>query len=115
MFFHFLSKDGRKVKWTIHWLHAIKSLSDIINVYNKLFNKVNPYDCNPGLEFTSNINKDSLSQISNIKIENYIFKKNMQYQFIRKGYYVLDSESSDKDLIFNQIVDLKDSWSKKHK
>ena len=39
----------------------------------------------------------------------------MHYQFIRKGYYVLDSESSDKDLIFNQIVDLKDSWGKKHK
>ena len=109
------SKDGRKVKGTIHWVHANKSLSARINVYNKLFNKVNPYDCNPGVEFTSNIDKDSFSQISNIKIKNYIFKKNMQYQFIRKGYYVLDSESSDKDLIFNQIVDLKDSWSKKHK
>ena len=109
------SKDGRKVKGTIHWVHANESLSSRINVYNKLFNKVNPYDCNPGLEFTSNIDKDSFSQISNIKIENFIFKKNMQYQFIRKGYYVLDSESSDKDLIFNQIVDLKDSWGKKYK
>ncbi|MFT7250220.1 MAG: glutaminyl-tRNA synthetase, partial [Arcticibacterium sp.] len=36
-----------------------------------------------------------------------------KFQFMRKGYYVLDKESSSESLVFNQTVSLRDSWKKK--
>jgi glutaminyl-tRNA synthetase len=38
-----------------------------------------------------------------------------QFQFMRKGYYTVDSDSTDEKLVFNQTVSLKDSWGKKQK
>ena len=109
------SKDGRKVKGTIHWVDAQNAIDTKMKVYKKLFNKINPYDCEDRKSFISNLNSESLSEINHIKVEDTILEENMHYQFVRKGYYILDSESSNQNLIFNQIVDLKDSWGKKNR
>ena len=109
------SKDGRKVKGTIHWVDAKNAIDTKMKVYKKLFNKINPYDCEDRKSFISNLNSESLSEINHIKVEDTILQENMHYQFVRKGYYILDSESSNQNLIFNQIVDLKDSWGKKNR
>ena len=109
------SKDGRKVKGTIHWVDAKNAIDTKMKVYKKLFNKINPYDCENRKSFISNLNSESLSEINHIKVEDTVLQENMHYQFVRKGYYILDSESSNQNLIFNQIVDLKDSWGKKNR
>ena len=36
-----------------------------------------------------------------------------KYQFQRKGYFVVDKESSTEKLIFNKTVGLRDNWTKK--
>ena len=36
------------------------------------------------------------------------------FQFQRKGYFVVDKESTNKKIIFNKTVSLRDSWGKKH-
>ena len=38
-----------------------------------------------------------------------------RYQFIRKGYFVLDKDSSASGMVFNRTVTMKDAWSKEVK
>jgi glutaminyl-tRNA synthetase len=35
-----------------------------------------------------------------------------RYQFIRKGYFCLDADSTSENLVFNRTVTLKDTWAK---
>ena len=109
------SKDGRKVKGTIHWVSANKSIKANINVYDKLFNTINPYNCKNNETFIDNLNKESLTRIKNARLELSLSNasKNQSYQFLRTGYFILDTQSSKENLIFNQTVGLRDSWNKK--
>ena len=109
------SKDGRKVKGTIHWVSANKSIKANINVYDKLFNTINPYNCKNNETFINNLNKESLTRIKNARLELSLSNasKNQNYQFLRTGYFILDAHSSKENLIFNQTVGLRDSWNKK--
>ena len=109
------SKDGRKVKGTIHWVCAKKAITGNINIYKKLFNQINPYNCEDDKTFINNINQQSLIKINNAKLEPSLQNANLKihYQFLRKGYFILDSKSTKKQLIFNQTVDLKNRWKNK--
>jgi glutaminyl-tRNA synthetase len=108
------SEDGRKVKGTIHWVSVQHSINAKVRVYEKLFTKMNPYDCKDGETFIDNLNQGSLNNINNVKLESSLenSSQNSYYQFVRKGYFKKDKDSSKKDLIFNQIVNLRDSWKK---
>ena len=108
------SKDGRKVKGTIHWVCANKAINATINVYDKLFNNINPYNYEEGETFIDNLNLKSSAQINDVKLEPSLLNaiKNKNYQFLRKGYFILDPNSTKNSLIFNQTVDLRDSWKK---
>ena len=108
------SKDGRKVKGTIHWVSASHSINASIRIYKKLFTKLNPYDNDEENSFINNLNNDSLKQINNVKLESSMKKTsiNNYYQFVRKGYFKMDKNSSKDNIIFNQIVNLRDSWKK---
>ena len=108
------SKDGRKVKGTIHWVSASHSINASIRIYKKLFTKLNPYDNDEENSFINNLNSDSLKQINNVKLESSMKKTsiNNYYQFVRKGYFKMDKDSSKDNIIFNQIVNLRDSWKK---
>jgi glutaminyl-tRNA synthetase len=55
--------------------------------------------------------------IKNAYIEPYLANAdvNSKYQFIRKGYYCFDKESTPDRLIFNRTVGLKDAWTKGNK
>ncbi len=111
------SKDGRKIKGTIHWVSAQHSINAKIRIYEKLFIKMNPYDCNDEETYIDNFNEDSLNIINNVKLEASLENslENNYYQFVRKGYFKKDKDSSKNDLIFNQIVNLRDSWKKHSK
>jgi len=60
------------------------------------------------------INEESLVTVSNALVEPYLRDANHEtrYQFIRKGYFCMDSDTQADKLIFNRIVSLKDSWAK---
>ena len=108
------SKDGRKVKGTIHWVSASHSINASVRIYKKLFTKLNPYDNDEENSFINNLNNDSIKQINNVKLESSMKKTsiNNYYQFVRKGYFKMDKDSSKDNIIFNQIVNLRDSWKK---
>ena len=109
------TKDGRKVKGTIHWVSISHAINAQINLYNRLFNNENPL--NDKSDFLNNYNPKSLKTVKNAKLEPSLksAKLNSYYQFVRTGYFSLDKKSSNDQLHFNQSVSLRDSWSKKNK
>ena len=108
------SKDGRKVKGTLHWVSVKHALNGTINFYDKLFKNENPMDFDK--DFTQNLNRESITIHKNAKFEINLKNAcpNNKYQFVRKGYFTCDKTSNNKNLIFNQIVGLRDNWSKKN-
>jgi len=105
------SPDGRKVRGTIHWVDAEDSFTATVNMYDRLFNVPNPSDESEG-DFKSNLNSDSLVVLKNCRIEGGLkgTKPGDVYQFMRKGYYCVDINSTDEDIIFNLTVALNSSW-----
>ena len=111
------SPEGRKVKSTLHWVSAKHAVEAEVRLYDHLFTKRDPEDAGDG-DFKSNLNLNSLTMIKSCRIEPSIknARKNSRYQFERKGYFCLDSvDSSDENIIFNRIADLRDSWAKLQK
>ena len=107
------SPDGRKVKGTIHWVDANNYCDAELRLYDRLFLKENPDDIAEGEKYTDYINPDSL-KIVNAKVETYLknVKSGEKFQFERKGYFCVDKDTTDTQLVFNQTVGLKDSWAK---
>jgi len=108
------SPDGRKVKGTLHWVSAINSIDAEIRLYDRLFIKENPDEADENKDFRSNINPDSL-KIINAKLEPGLISAGVgdKFQFERLGYFCVDPDSSQKKLVFNRTVSLRDSWQKK--
>ncbi|MBK9108034.1 MAG: glutamine--tRNA ligase/YqeY domain fusion protein [Saprospiraceae bacterium] len=103
--------SGLKVKSTIHWVEAGSSVNAELRYFDKLFTLEDP---NEAEDFTKVINKDSLCVYSNAKLEASLYhaQKDVHYQFVRLGYFVLDTDSTQQHQIFNRSVGLKDSWAK---
>ncbi len=107
------SPDGRKVKATLHWVSAKHAVKAEVRLYDRLFIKENPYDCEEGDTFLSNLNPESL-----VKVEGYIEPSVLQakpldsYQFERLGYFCVDKISTRDKLVFNRTVTLRDSWAR---
>jgi glutaminyl-tRNA synthetase len=105
--------SGINVKGTMHWVSAAHSIDAEVRLYDRLFKAENPLD-EEG-DFKSNINPSSLEIIHQAKIEPSLksAKKGEHFQFIRKGYFCVDSKfSSTEKLVFNRTVTLKDTWAK---
>lgn len=107
------SPDGRKVKGTIHWVDSKTCIDAELRLYDRLFTKENPDDLEEDETYLDYLNPDSL-QIISAKLEKHLENAEIgnKFQFERKGYFCVDKDSSHKKLVFNRIVDLKDSWSK---
>jgi len=109
------SEDGRKVKGTIHWVDAKTAVDARVQLYDNLFVKENPDECDEGKDFLSNLNPDSVKLVDGVKLEKSLSdaKESAFYQFERLGYFILDSDSAKEGLkIFNRSVSLRDSWAK---
>jgi len=107
--------DGRKVKATLHWLSAEHAIPVEIRLYDRLFNTSNPEDVEPGKDFKSNINPNSLEILHGSYAENSLAKATpgTTYQFERQGYFCVDPlASQDGKLVFNRTIALRDSWAK---
>jgi glutaminyl-tRNA synthetase len=101
--------DGRKVKGTLHWVSASHCLRAQIRLYEHLFTKENPGD------FKEDINPNSVQVLNDCLVEPSLSsaKPGLNYQFLRQGYFCLDSEEGGgNNLVFNRTISLRDSWAK---
>ena len=100
--------DGRKVKGTLHWVCA----DDCVEAEARLYDYMmldNPDDPNGDMI----MNENSIIVRNNCKIEPSIknAEKGDRYQFMRNGYFCVDTKDSQADaLVFNRIVPLKSSF-----
>ena len=105
--------DGRKVKGTIHWVSADHCKDATVNLYERLFNVENPSDESKVGSFEENLNPNSVETLTNCKIEEGLeVKTGDTFQFLRLGYFCVDKDSKEDNIIFNRTVALKDSWAK---
>jgi glutaminyl-tRNA synthetase len=109
--------DGRKVKGTIHWVSAAHALKAEVRLYDRLFAVANP-DAEAeraGPDFTAYLNPKSAETLTHCYVEPSLAKAapESRYQFERIGYFCVDAvDSSEKKIVFNRTVTLRDTWAK---
>jgi glutaminyl-tRNA synthetase len=107
--------DGRKVKGTIHWVSAAHAVPAEVRLYDRLFTAPNPDDVEEGQDFKQFLNPNSLQVLRECWVEPGLAaaEPGTRYQFERQGYFVVDTVDSRPDaLVFNRIIELRDSWAK---
>ncbi|GEM68234.1 glutamine--tRNA ligase [Sphingobacterium mizutaii NBRC 14946 = DSM 11724] len=107
--------SGMKVKGTIHWVSVPHAKEVEVRLYDRLFQDENPAAAE---DFKASINPNSLQIIEKAYAEPDLANAELGkgYQFIRLGYFNLDSKNTTEDkLVFNRTVTLKDSWAKESK
>ncbi len=108
--------DGRKVKGTIHWVSADRSVPVEVRMYDRLFTVANPDEAavSSGKDFTDFLNPDSLT-VADARIEPAAAEAEAgtRFQFERLGYFFADPvDSKPGEPVFNRIVSLRDTWAK---
>ncbi|MDA8880365.1 glutamine--tRNA ligase/YqeY domain fusion protein [Pseudomonadales bacterium] len=104
--------EGRKVRGVIHWVSASRCHPAEIRLFDPLFTVDFPdasdqdyHDLmNPGsITINQGFVEESLSEAS----------ASERFQFEREGYFCIDSKDSRrKQLVFNRVVGLRDTWAK---
>jgi glutaminyl-tRNA synthetase len=110
--------DKRRVKGTLHWVSVGHAVDADVRLYDHLFTKADPNDAPEGEDFTANVNKESLTVLSNCKVEPGLARATHDdlLQFLRHGYFCLDEKDSTAErLVFNRSVGLRDTWGKMQK
>ncbi len=104
--------SGIHVKGTIHWVSAQHAVSAEVRLYDRLL--IIEDSSQVGDDFKKFINPDSLTVLDNVLLEPSLQEAALgtNYQFIRKGYFCLDKDSTPEKLVFNRTVGLKDTWAK---
>ncbi|WP_129716851.1 glutamine--tRNA ligase/YqeY domain fusion protein [Pedobacter sp. SYP-B3415] len=102
--------SGVNVKGTIHWVSAEHAKTAEVRLYDRLFSVASP-DAEEG-DFKDYLNPASLEVLQTAYIEPALAgaSPGSRFQFIRKGYFAVDKNSTPDKLIFNRTVTLKDSW-----
>ena len=107
-----MPESGRKVKGTIHWVSTEDCFDAEVRLYDRLFMVENPAD--DGRDLTELLNPDSLRVLTGCKMESYLKEAKVgdKFQFQRTGYFCVDKDTTDGNMVFNRTVSLKDSWAK---
>ena len=101
---------GRKVKGTIHWVPVPFAKKVTARLYENLVDEEKGVYNEDG---SVNLNPNSLTVVENCYIEPAIeeAKPGDSFQFVRNGYFCVDTkDSTDDHLVFNRIVSLKSSF-----
>ena len=106
--------DGRKVKSTLHWVSASHTLRAEVRLYDHLFTKERPEVAAEGEDFRSNLNQKSLQVLSNCMVEPSLKDARPldRFQFERLGYFCVDTDTTEDNLVINRTVTLRDTWAK---
>lgn len=107
-----------KAKGTLHWVSASHHTPVTLKLYDRLFT-VEDMGSAEG-DYKDHLNPDSLIFNEQALAEPAILEDQpgLAYQFLRKGYFVLDSAAGSdpqQKPSFNRTVGLKDSWAKESK
>lgn len=103
----------RKVKGTLHWVSRKESHKISVRLYDRLFMKESP-GSNPERDFMKDLNPNSLTIVEAFAEPSINESKaGERFQFQRKGYFIVDPDTSKETPIFNKTVGLRDSWFKK--
>lgn len=100
----------RKVKGTIHWVNALDCVDAEVRLYENLIDEEKGKLNEDG---TLNFNPNSLTVCPNAKLEKSLAnaEPTKAFQFIRNGYFCVDSKDSKEDKqVWNRIVGLKSSY-----
>lgn len=99
---------GRKVKGTLHWVSAKHCIDAEARLYDYMmeddeYNKTN---------FLEKLNPQSKIVLKNCKVEPSMkeYKIGDRFQFLRHGYFMIDQDTTNDNLVFNRIVSLKSSF-----
>jgi glutaminyl-tRNA synthetase len=108
--------SGLKVKGTLHWVSAPHAGTVSVRLYDRLFMDEAP-DSHKDKTFMDFLNPDSLQVLDKVYVEPAVMKvkAGKRLQFMRKGYFCVDPDSTEDQLIFNRTVTLRDNWAKKKK
>ncbi len=101
---------GRKVKGTIHWVCAPAAEKAECRLYENIVDEEKGKLNEDG---TLNLNPNSLTVLKNCYVEPALkdAKACDSFQFMRNGYFCVDSKDSRPDApVFNRIVSLKSSF-----
>jgi glutaminyl-tRNA synthetase len=101
-----------KVQATIHWVSIPHAITVELRQYDRLFRVEDPAGAEG--DFKEYINPDSLQVLPAAYAEPALAKARFaeHYQFLRKGYFYLDKDSSEERLVFNRTTTLRDNWVK---
>jgi glutaminyl-tRNA synthetase len=104
--------SGISVKGVIHWVSVPHAVKVEARLYDRLL--ILEDASQVGDDFKKFINPDSLTILPEIFVEPSLkeAKIGTNYQFMRKGYFCLDTDSTAEHLVFNRTVGLKDSFKK---
>lgn len=105
----------RRVKGTLHWVSVKHAVNAEVRVYDRLFTHEAP-DSQKDVDFKEFINPNSLNTIEAFVEPSLKTSKVLdRFQFQRLGYFCVDNDSTEENLIFNRTVPLRDSWAKMEK
>jgi glutaminyl-tRNA synthetase len=109
------AQSNMKVQATIHWVSVKHAITAEVRLYDRLFRVEDP--ANEEGDFKEYINAESLKVLPAAYAEPALGKAKFdeRYQFLRKGYFYLDKDSSEDKLVFNRTATLRDTWVKEQK
>jgi glutaminyl-tRNA synthetase len=104
--------SGVSVKGTIHWVSVAHAVEAEVRNFDRLLIVEDASEL--GDDFLKFINPESLQIVPKVYVEPGLKEATLgqALQFIRKGYYSLDADSTADKLVFNRTVTLKDTWAK---
>jgi len=103
----------KKVKGTLHWVSAQHAVDAEVRLYDRLFNHEDPAGQKED-DYRKFLNPDSLKILNTCKVEPSLrsARPSGKFQFQRIGYFCVDYDSTESNLIFNRTVSLRDTWAK---
>ncbi|WP_298285275.1 glutamine--tRNA ligase/YqeY domain fusion protein [uncultured Lutibacter sp.] len=103
----------RRVKGTLHWVSIKHAVKAEVRLYDRLFTDEAP-DGHKDKDFKEFLNPNSLKIITAYVEPSLKTAKILdRFQFQRLGYFCVDKETNESNLVFNRTVPLRDSWAKK--
>ncbi len=103
--------DGRRVKATLHWVHAQDAVQARVHLYDRLFSVPDPDSIDNFLEAMNPLSLDVLSDCMLERSLGYV-PVGTTVQFERLGYFCVDPDTTNESLVFNRTVPLRDQWAK---
>jgi glutaminyl-tRNA synthetase len=104
----------KQVKGTIHWVSAGHCETAEVRLFDRLFTEPFMDNIPEGKDYKDFLNSNSLQSLTAF-IEPALSKlssNDFPVQFERLGYFKVDPDSKDRQLVFNRVVTLKDTWAK---